>query len=125
MTHDNRGTMVMAPVLVFSLVATMGVVMALSTQSAATRSVQSSGLLGRYAAELAESAVDECRADFDQLVKENLGDTDLRFFLLGRVNGNTVPGEAISARPWTWSPVRTLALAAENQIAVKLGAVTV
>lgn len=102
------------------------VVMSISSQSSGARSAQASVTMGRYAAELAESAVDECLADFTTFVETKFTGKDPRALFLEKASGGVVPAEAITGdAAWTFPPERTEKLIKDTRAGVKLSPVNV
>ena len=103
------------------------IVMALSSQSSSARSAQASTTLGRYAAELAESALDECLADFTSFLAEKMNGRDPLALLSANAAGGLVPAAVfLSGAPsWTYAAPRTEALNREAHSGIKVSPVTV
>jgi hypothetical protein len=120
----NSGSAAAALVLLGVLMAAATLVLSLATQSSAARSTQSAAHLGRFAGELAESAVDEALSEFPDQLAARLGQQDFRALLLQRAAGGVAPGEAIGGT-WAFPSTRTLGLVAECQLAVHLSPVGV
>jgi len=112
--------------LVAMLLAAGLIAMAISVQSGATRSIYAAVALGRYAGELAESAVDEALAEFTPTMSGRLPSPDMRSHLLRQATGGKVDGRAIlGSDGFAFSPARTLELIREGRIGVKVSDVGV
>lgn len=101
--------------------------MALSSQSSTARSAQASTTLGRYAAELAESAVDEALADFTSFLAEKMNGQDPRQLLSDKAEGGVVPAAALTggAASWSYAAPRTDTLNQHGKTGIKVSPVTI
>ena len=97
------------------------VVMAISGQSSSARSVHVAHVQGRFATQLAESAVEECLADFDRAFGARVPKGTFRARLMSAANGAIAPGSAVAGVPsWSYAPERTLALLKELKTSMEL-----
>jgi hypothetical protein len=109
--RPRRGSILASFSCLGLLLALTVLVMALSNQSSTTRLVQESLGQNRYAAELAESCLDECLADFTQTMVQRTAGRDMRSALMSAAQGGRVPPGAIGgAATFSYVPRRTLAL---------------
>jgi hypothetical protein len=122
----RRGS-ILAAFLFLGLLLGLGIlVMALSGLSSTTRQVQETLAQTRYAAELAESCVDECLADFTQVMGQRTGGRDMRAQLMSSSQSGKVPPESMDGGAnFSYAPRRTLKLVDSGGIPVKLSPVTV
>ena len=109
--------------LVGLIVGAMGVVLAISSQSQSTRSLQVGAVQGRLAAEFAESGIDEALAEFTKSMDMHFGG-DARARIAGAAQGGQVPGSALGG-DWTFFPARTAALMTKSQTPIQLSPVAV
>ena len=88
--RPGRRAFVTGIVFLALIMGAAALVMALSSQSSTARSAQASSTQGRYAAELAESALDECLADFTSFLTEMMNGQDPREMLIAKASGGVV-----------------------------------
>jgi len=102
------------------------VVMAISNQSSSSRSINAAFVLGRYATELAESAVDECLAEFMELTTREFPSQNRVADLTGKAEGGVVPGANVFGKPsFSWPPQGTLSLVAQGKMGFNVSPVTI
>lgn len=123
----DRGAFVTGIAFIGMILGVAVVVMALSSQSSTARAGQASTTMGRYAAELAESAVDECLADFTDFMAAQLTGQDPRQFLLDKQQGGVVPAASLTAGApsWSFKALRTEQLMKDGRTGIKVSEVTV
>lgn len=123
----GRGAFATGIIFIGMVLGVAVVVMALSTQSTTARSAQASTTMGRYAAELAESAVDECLADFTDFLAQKIPGQDPRQLLLDRAQGGVVPTAALTggAPSWAYAAERTEKMQKDGRTGIKISPVTV
>ena len=115
--QKRRGIAAAGLVLIGLVLAAATVVMALSQQSSTAKSVYASHVQGRYANEMAESAIEECLADFRKAFADGLRGQNLRDRLIAKGAGGAVYGGDIAGQEsWTYSPARTLKAVADLKL---------
>jgi len=95
-------------------------------QATMTRSVSIAALQGRYALEMAESAVDECLADFSTVISQVVSQRDLYSHIRSEAAGGVVTGEAVmGVSTLTYTAVQTPKIMSAEGIDVRLSDVSV
>lgn len=84
--------------LLTMITAAAAVVLAVSGQSSSTRAVLFGATLGRAAEELAESAITEALADFEETGELQTGGADMRPVLTAQAVDGVVPGATVLVR---------------------------
>jgi hypothetical protein len=124
--RSRRGAVASGVVCVGLLLAAAAIVMAVSGQASMTRTVQATTTVGRYAVELAESAIDECLAEFSLFIAGRMRGQDLRALFLANAKGGVVPAAAITGgKRWEFFAHLSTSLAEEQQTSITLSMVTV
>jgi hypothetical protein len=122
--ESRRGLAAAGLVLIGLVQVAMIVVMALSSQGATARSVYASHVQGRYATEIAESAVEECLANFGKAFDAQLGQRNLRDLLLARRENRVNGPDILGVESWSYNPAFTLAAITDLKLGFKLNPVT-
>lgn len=123
----QRGAFVSGIVFLGLILGVAVIVMALSSQSSTARGAQASTTLGRYAAELAESAVDEALADFTSFMNEKMNGQNPRELLATKAEGGVVPAAVFTggAASWSYTAPRTDTLNQQGKTGIKVSPVTI
>lgn len=106
----------------------LGVALAVSAQADGTRKAYQLHTQGRYAVELAQSALEECLADFGRTLSARMGPGEQRTALLSRLRagGGEVSGaEVLGFDAVSYQPERTAALVAGERLPFELAAVVI
>ncbi|MBI4859736.1 MAG: hypothetical protein HY815_05670 [Candidatus Riflebacteria bacterium] len=112
--------------LVCLVAAGFTIAMAVSTQASTGRAVNAAVLQGRYATELAESALAECLADFGPFIQRSFPGRDWRGEIRSRAVGGVVPGPAVfGVAELTYPPERTSRLTGGAAAGVTVSPVSV
>lgn len=122
----RRGSIFAALCFLGMLFGLGSLVMALSGQSSTARNVQATMVQGRYAGELAESALDECLAEFPRLMLSRTGGKDMRAVLMGQtLSAKVSPEQLGGAATFTYDPKRTLKMLEKERLGIKVMPVVV
>jgi hypothetical protein len=122
----RRGIAAAGLVLIGLVLAAATLVMALSQQATTAKSVYAAHVQGRYCNEMAESAIEECLADFRKAFAAGARDQNLRERLLAKGAGGAVfGGDIVGQESWTYAPKRTLAAVADLTLGFSVSPVVV
>lgn len=119
----RRGVMVSGMAFTGLLVGALGVVLAVSGQASSTRSLQAGAIQGRLAAELAESAIDECLAGLPKMLAARFPGDVRASFQSGSEGG--LVSSSVLGTAWVFEPARTTALVRTESPGIQLTPVTV
>jgi len=115
----RRGALVLGFVFLALLLGAIVVVMAVSSQSSSGRAVNTAVATGRYATELAESAVDECLSEFTDVVAGQFPSDNRRQDLISRAKGGTIGGpELFGIEAFEFVPYKTLSLVEQAKVGI-------
>jgi len=122
----RHGAILAALGFVVMIMGVLALVINVAGQASMTRSLNASAIQGRYAIEMAESAVDECLADFGKTIAPMVSGRDLRAEMLAAARGGVVPGAAILRQGLlVYTPVQTPRIIGSEKLGVKVSRVTI